>query len=662
MQIDANYAATINANEQFVQQYVAQQALTKTPGTIYTIPVVVHVIHLGEPVGSGSNISHAQVESAIDNLNDAYTNNAPYTGVDTEIRFCLASRTPGGAATTGINRVDGSGTSGGGDVYGTVGITSNNEVNVKALSKWTNTDYYNIWVVSEIDDNNGGSGTQGYAYFPGAGSSVDGAVVRYNSFGYDPDGKYGYNLKSYTNRNVTTIHELGHGFNLYHTFEGDVNGTTCPGNTTCAAEGDLVCDTPPHIRSNNDCNTGGANACDGGSSNTLFVHNFMDYSSDDCQTEFTAGQKTRMRAIFGLGGSRESLTLSSGCNAVNSPTSGFVANAFEGCEGLTVSYVDTSEYGATSWSWSFEGGTPTSSTDDNPEVSYSTAGTYNVTLTATNGVGGGTTETRVDHITVHEAPNNSACTNGIQNVGFYGYSVSNVTFNEISNPTDETTNGYVNYSCSDMTSVDIGSDYALSIDVGALGGQDAFYAVYIDYNDNGTLDDVGETVMSGTLASGSGATTFTTTVTIPSGATQDKLLRMRVINDQFDLSGPCDNLFTGESEDYSILVNTLCTPPSLTLTPTSATCFGASTGAASVAATAGETPYTYSWSNAQTVTTITGLPASVYTVTVTENGGCDSIQSVTVGEPSAISISTVPTQPICSGASNGSALATPSGA
>mgnify|MGYP000986645203 CR=1 FL=1 len=79
--------------------------------TQYTIPVVVHVIHLGEPVGTGSNISDAQILDAINGLNERFANSNGQ-GLDCEIDFCLATQTPDGCPTNGINRVDGSGVPG----------------------------------------------------------------------------------------------------------------------------------------------------------------------------------------------------------------------------------------------------------------------------------------------------------------------------------------------------------------------------------------------------------------------------------------------------------------------------------------------------------------------------------------------------------------------
>ena len=69
------------------------------------------------------------------------------------------------------------------------------------------------------------------------------------------------------------------------------------------------------------------------------------------------------------------------------------------------------------------------------------------------------------------------------------------------------------------------------------------------------MNDVDETVFAGSTVPNSGTQTVTANVTIPTNATESDLLRMRVINDQFNLSGPCDNLFTGEAEDYGIYIS-----------------------------------------------------------------------------------------------------------
>jgi hypothetical protein len=136
---------------------------SSSQGLVFKVPVVVHIMHLGEPIGTGSNISDDQVHSAISSMNDAYRKKTGSiydgNGVDMEIEFCLAQKDPMGNPSSGIVRVNASATAG----YNTNGITDPNEITIKALSKWPHNRYYNIWIVSEIDGNNGLSGVQGYA-------------------------------------------------------------------------------------------------------------------------------------------------------------------------------------------------------------------------------------------------------------------------------------------------------------------------------------------------------------------------------------------------------------------------------------------------------------------------------------------------------------------
>jgi len=82
----------------------------------------------------------------------------------------------------------------------------------------------------------------------------------------------------------------------------------------------------------------------------------------------------------------------------------FSATTTSGNVPLTVNFTDASTGSPTSWAWTFEGGSPGVSTDQNPTgIVYNTAGTYDVTLVATN-ADGSDTEIKTDYITVTEAP------------------------------------------------------------------------------------------------------------------------------------------------------------------------------------------------------------------------------------------------------------------
>lgn len=264
----------------------------------YTIPVVVHVIHLGEPVGTGSNISDAQIIGAINGLNDRYAN-VNNQGVNTEINFCLATQDPNGCPTTGIIRVNGSSVpnyaSSGIEVDGTCGAS---EYAVKDLSKWPVLDYYNIWVVKDICNAPPGD-VLGYAHFP-SGSLYDGTVVDRN-----------YMLSS----SSVLAHELGHGLDIRHTHHGDNNGNSCPPNNNCTTDGDFICDTPPHKRA--DC--GSSNPCSSGGIWNNSRYNLMSYCFPASSVErFTNDQKTRMRATM-LVYPRVDLLSSVGCQTPPAP-------------------------------------------------------------------------------------------------------------------------------------------------------------------------------------------------------------------------------------------------------------------------------------------------------------------------------------------------------
>ncbi len=98
-------------------------------------------------------------------------------------------------------------------------------------------------------------------------------------------------------------------------------------------------------------------------------------------------------------------------------------------------------------------------------------------------------------------------------------------------------------------------------------------------------------------------------------------------------------------------------PSQLTATTSSVPnlCNGDSNGSASVVASGGTAPYTYAWSNGETTSSVTGLPAGAYSVTVTDANGCQVTENVTVTEPMVLSnISTTITGATCFGDCDGS--------
>lgn len=286
--------------QQRVDEQIHQQLLRNPAGSLrsvtpFSLPVVVHVVHQN----GSENIDDAQVQRAIQHLNDAFAHQGFYadagTGVKIPVQFCLAQRTPNNGNTSGITRTQ--------SPLTTMTMETQDQA-LKDLARWDTRQYINIWVVADINSISIGSGVAGYAYYASAhGASFDGIVCESRYFGKNPA------------NDVVLIHEMGHYLNLYHTFEG---GCT---NNFCDLEGDRVCDTPPDQAKHTGClyNSCTTDAQDTRALNPLrtdvddFTQNYMDYSPFSCQHAFTTGQADRMLAA--LQTVRASLLESPGCLA-----------------------------------------------------------------------------------------------------------------------------------------------------------------------------------------------------------------------------------------------------------------------------------------------------------------------------------------------------------
>ncbi|MGN2376202.1 MBG domain-containing protein, partial [Sphingobacterium spiritivorum] len=100
-----------------------------------------------------------------------------------------------------------------------------------------------------------------------------------------------------------------------------------------------------------------------------------------------------------------------------------------------------------------------------------------------------------------------------------------------------------------------------------------------------------------------------------------------------------------------------------TITKTDVSCFNGSNGTATVVASGGTGPYTYSWApSGGTNATASGLAAGTYTVTVTDNNSCQITRTITVNQPSfALSATATQTDVSCNGGSNGTATVSVTG-
>ena len=389
---DSNYLRKEIEAEQKIAQYISQSQL-RSSSSIYTIPVVVHVLHLGELLGVGTNISDAQIQSAITNLNDVYRGQTAGSPVDFEIEFALAQQDPNCMAHSGINRINASSvpnySSGGVDYYSDGGEADQDVL--KNLSRWPETEYFNIWIVSEIENNNGGFGIQGYANFF-TGSAMEGSVMMASVFGFDPtSAQSSFNLNA-PRDNSTVVHEIGHYLHLHHTFKGDGDadddgiGDACPGDVTIGVDSDGCTDTEPHKRYTSQCKSGLLNDCIGATFGDNTAKNFMSYAS--CQDRLTSDQKTRSRAMLATSGisliyskGDEAPIISSGslANANCIPQSSSTATS--GGYGGIMNFTIINEFSASSSNTQNDGGYVDYTSNCLNTISLEEDSTYNFELT-----------------------------------------------------------------------------------------------------------------------------------------------------------------------------------------------------------------------------------------------------------------------------------------
>lgn len=313
------YERFIKENQDLIQRTTQNQQQSVTNGTyrtnaIVTIPIVVHIV-LPNP----NQISNADVQSVLDKwnldfsgLNADSTNGANFYSVrgHSNLRFCLAKRTPSGTLTSGIERRSSN-----------IAFTTGANDPIKSfalggLDSWNNTQYMNVWV----GVNNGG--ILGYATFPGTATAAqDGLVINSQSFSLNPC----YSIPQY-NLGRTTLHEIGHYLGLWHLW-GDE--TACVGDDfrqlggtvqfptglfNPAGQGNTtsdVGDTPNQAGATTNCPTGVVtDACATAAPGKMY-QNYMDYTGDACYSMFTNKQVARMEWI--IDNPRSGLKTSLGC-------------------------------------------------------------------------------------------------------------------------------------------------------------------------------------------------------------------------------------------------------------------------------------------------------------------------------------------------------------
>ena len=541
-------------NPEFAKEYLKNQALFKAEmakslngeianrGSIIEIPVAVHF-----PSGNEADRAclEALAQNQIDILNADYTGtNADivnwagaspnYPGVNTgaaNISFCIAtSNHPVGLDPELIE----------GNPAVTIGYNFGGGSEQDAA--WGG---YMNFLVKDI-----GGGLLGFSPLGGSIAAGQAVTMNLNAFGSGA-GCPGSGIVPGAPYNLgrTVTHELGHFYNLNHSFTG-----------SCGTD-DGVADTPNDSSNGNyGCPSAGSiNVC----GNNILTMNYMDYVNDACMYLFTAGQTTRVDNY--ISGVLQAQLKPDVCGPADPGfnISGANVTTCGDSAGFDLTYTQVGGFSENTvfTAAGNPGGTTVSFTPDNLSANGSfmmtvnnlggvTPGDYTITVTGTS-----TSVTKDVDFTLSVVT--SLCASVANTTYLTG--TQGVVFNTISNLNTGKPSGYSDYT-GISTDVETESSYDLTVYANSDGNYQIITYVWIDWNQNCSFDDPGEQYDLGTSANiaNDPTTNSPLSIMVPSDAAIGTTI-MRVTTkytdpdaNQFPTS--CENGHDAEVEDYTLNV------------------------------------------------------------------------------------------------------------
>jgi len=334
----------------------------------------------------------------------------------------------------------------------------------------------------------------------------------------------------------------------------------------------------------------------------------------------------------------------------------FISSPENGSNHTTCKPVEIIAFGGQTFNWDFGDGTTQTTTFPNVSHIYADPGTYTVILNMINGCGnsatvsenivisGGAgisgTATSISNATCAGGNNGSATVSTIGGQAPYSYLWSDASGQTSETAVNLPAGSYTvevrdSIGCLGVVNVDITEPPAIAVnfnitatDCGAATGS----ATAIVTNAVGTVTYTWSNSESGVAITNAAMGTYNVTVVDSNNCTKTASVNI------------------SESGGASLSVTT----------STDVDCAGGNNGAIDLAISGGTGPYSYSWSNGDSSEDITNLSAGNYTVTVQDASNCRTMQTVTITEPAALSVTATTTPGTCQYAS-GSATANVSG-
>ena len=532
------------------------------------VPLAFHIFHIGETLGTGTNLSNTQIYEAIKHLNDRFSNadNDP-NSTNTNIRFVLANRNSNGSCQEGIMRFN-YGNNANYVANGTRMYTSQLGIDYSVLanqSRWDDNQVYNVYVVNTIQ------GATGYATFPDGGPHFNDRIV----------------MRANVLNSGVFVHEMGHAMNLFHSFEGST-GTDCPtqANGCGSGLGDCVNDTPAHIKDHVPDNViNSLNTCTQ-DNDSSFKINAMTYNIANYMKCFTPGQALRMETAFDVLRPNLARDTNPYFNMTSAPTADFLIDGEAQsqmylCANNSIkltntstcflnTFQDNSNFTGFSTRWEIlkNGNVVQTSTITNPTISFTENGDYSIKLTVTNPAGT-TTKTLNNVIKIISLSNVEYCNNIVSmNSGGWGTSISEFKLGNMTNTTANGFNGYADFTCSKIASLptNTAATIDLKVTTSRYASENYNLKAFIDLNLNGLFEE-NELLGTATVTPNNNLIATSISFNIPNNVTVGQVYRLRIIGDLKPINTLNCNIYgqiyynTADVEDYSVIfTQNLSTP------------------------------------------------------------------------------------------------------
>ena len=403
---------------------------------------------------------------------------------------------------------------------------------------------------------NAGDSVLGYSPLGGNIAAGQSVVISPGAFG-SGSGCAGYSPGSPYNLGRTVTHELGHFYNLDHTFSGSCNSD------------DGIADTPNISQPNYGCSTPGSiSGCVTGES--ALTMSYMDYGNDSCLYMFSEGQTTVVDSYISgvLQSQFKPNTIACGSTDPDFIISA-VNDSVESCGDEGSYIIDISSLNGFNEEISLTlSGTPNGASSSLSQPTIVNTGSFNVLVTDLSGL---FTANYVITLTASSASITKSIDLDLNIISEVCTSAGNITFstattgvifNTINNlDTSPKTAPYSDFTAL-STDLNIGSSYDLTVNVNTDGQYQVVTKVWFDWNQNCSFNDPGEEYDLGMIVNVTNGPTGNSplAVVVPESAVLGNTT-MRVSSayrdpDQGQYVTACQASFDGEVEDYTVNVTT----------------------------------------------------------------------------------------------------------